>query len=114
MMTRDASSGTSHGRIAIVVRSTESFAKKVEGTLPTEVRDAWLPLVRLVEALSNGIKGYDERIEKLATEKYTHTKLLRQVKGVGPLTSLAYVLTLQDPQRLVKSRGLVPNFETNS
>ena len=97
--------------------STESFAKKVEGALPTEVRDALLPLVRLVEALSSSIKGYDERIEKLATEKYPHTKLLRQVKGVGPLTSLAYVLTLQDPQRFVKSRdvgpylGLVPKQE---
>jgi transposase len=97
--------------------STESFAKKVEGALPPEVRDALLPLVRLVEALSSSIKGYDERIEKLATEKYTHTKLLRQVKGVGPLTSLAYVLTLQDPQRFVKSRdvgpylGLVPKQE---
>jgi transposase len=74
-------------------------------------------LVRLVEALSSSIKGYDERIEKLATEKYPHTKLLRQVKGVGPLTSLAYVLTLQDPQRFVKSRdvgpylGLVPKQE---
>jgi transposase len=97
--------------------STESFAKKVEGALPPEVRDALLPLVRLVEALSSSIKGYDERIEKLATEKYPHTKLLRQVKGVGPLTSLAYVLTLQDPQRFVKSRdvgpylGLVPKQE---
>ena len=97
--------------------STESFAKKAEGALPTEVRDALLPLVRLVEALSSSIKGYDERIEKLATEKYPHTKLLRQVKGVGPLTSLAYVLTLQDPQRFVKSRdvgpylGLVPKQE---
>ena len=34
------------------------------------MRDALLPLVRLVEALSSSIKGYDERIEKLATEKY--------------------------------------------
>ena len=37
--------------------STESFAKKVEGSLPTEVRDALLPLVRLVEVLSSSIKG---------------------------------------------------------
>src|SRR5215831_13731998 len=58
--------------------STESFAKKAEGALPTEVRDALLPVVRLVETLSNSIKEYDERIEKLATKKYTHTKLLRQ------------------------------------
>ena len=26
-----------------------------------------------------------------------HTALLRQVKGVGPITALAYVLTLENP-----------------
>ena len=82
-----------------------------------EVSEVLLPLVRLVESLSSCIKAYDERIEKLATEKYPHTELLRQVKGVGPLTSLAYVLTLEDPKRFAKSRdvgaylGLVPKQE---
>jgi transposase len=57
------------------------------------------------------------RIEKLGQEKYRHTELLRQVKGVGPLTSLAYVLTLENPDRFAKSRdvgpylGLVPKQE---
>ena len=45
------------------------------------------------------------------------TKLLRQVNGVGPVTSLAYVLTLETPQRFKRSRdvgrylGLVPQQE---
>jgi transposase len=81
------------------------------------VSEVLLPLVRVVETLSNCIKAYDERIEKLATEKYPHTELLRQVKGVGSLTALAYVLTLEDPKRFAKSRdvgsylGLVPKQE---
>jgi transposase len=85
--------------------------------LPAEVREALLPLVRLAEELSDRIKAYDERIEKLGREKYKHTELLRQVKGVGPLTSLAYVLTLENPDRFAKSRdvgpylGLVPKQE---
>src|SRR5213083_1722062 len=60
---------------------------------------------------------YYEKIEKLGREKYEHTALLRQVKGVGPITSLAYVLTLENPDRFVKSRdvgpylGLVPKQE---
>jgi len=39
---------------------------------------------------------------------------LRQVEGVGALTALTFVLTLEDPSRFVKSRtvgaylGLVP------
>jgi len=54
---------------------------------------------------------------KSCREKYGHTELLRQVKGVGPLTSLAYVLTLENPDRFRKSRdvgpylGLVPQQE---
>jgi len=97
--------------------SSPSFPKKVEEALPAEIREALLPLVRLAEELSDRIKVYDERIEKLGREKYEHTELLRQVKGVGPLTSLAYVLTLENPDRFRKSRdvgpylGLVPKQE---
>ncbi len=97
--------------------SGPSFAQKVEEAVPAEIREALLPLVRIAAALSDGIQGYDEKIEMLAGEKYGHTALLRQVKGVGPITSLAYVLTLENPERFVKSRdvgpylGLVPKQE---
>jgi transposase len=56
-------------------------------------------------------------MEELASQEYGHTKLLRQVKGVGPLTALAYVLTLKKAERFAKSRdvgpylGLVPKQE---
>ena len=42
---------------------------------------------------------------------------MRQVKGVGPITALAYVLTLENPELFAKSRevgpylGLVPKQE---
>ena len=62
--------------------SSPSFAEKVEGTIPAELRDALSPLVRMAAALSDCIQEYDEKIEKLG-EKYGHTALLRQVKGVG-------------------------------
>jgi transposase len=97
--------------------SSPSFAQKAEEAVPVEIREALLPLVRMAAALSDCIQGYDEKIEKLGREKYGHTALLRQVKGVGPITSLAYVLTLENPERFVKSRdvgpylGLVPKQE---
>jgi transposase len=97
--------------------SSPSFAQKAEEAVPVEIREALLPLVRMAAALSDCIQGYDEKIEKLGREKYAHTALLRQVKGVGPITSLAYVLTLENPDRFVKSRdvgpylGLVPKQE---
>jgi transposase len=97
--------------------SSRSFAHKVGDAIPKEVREALLPLLQLADGLSACIKGYDRRIEELASEKYGHTKVLRQVKGVGPITALAYVLTLEKPERFAKSRdvgpylGLVPKQE---
>ena len=97
--------------------STASFPHKVEDALPAAVREVLQPLVQLVETLGNCIKAYDETIDKLGNEKYPHTKLLRQVKGVGPITALAYVLTLENPERFPQSRdvgpylGLVPKQE---
>jgi transposase len=97
--------------------SSPSFAQKAEEAIPVEIREALLPLVGMAAALSECIQGYDEKIEELGREKYGHTALLRQAKGVGPITALAYVLTLENPERFVKSRdvgpylGLVPKQE---
>jgi transposase len=78
--------------------SSPSFAQKIEEAVPVEIREALLPLVGMAAALSDGIQGYDEKIEKLGREKYGHTALLRQGKGVGPIPALAYVLTLENPE----------------
>jgi transposase len=97
--------------------STQAFPKRAEGELPAEVRETLLPLVQIVKSVNDSIASYDEGIEQLATKKYPQTNLLRQVKGVGPVTSLAYVLTLEDPKRFPRSRdvgpylGLVPKQE---
>ena len=97
--------------------SSPSFGKKVKDAIPETVREALTPLVQLADALSDCIQSYDQKIEELVSEKYGHTKLLRQVKGVGPITALAYVLTLENPEHFAKSRdvgpylGLVPKQE---
>src|SRR5262245_39209420 len=97
--------------------SSPSFRQKVKEAIPEKLREALLPLVHLADAPSDCIQSYDQKIEELGSEKYGHTKLLRQVKGVGPITALAYVLTLENPQRFAKSRdvgpylGLVPKQE---
>ena len=96
--------------------SSPSFGQKVKDAIPEKVREALLPLVQLADALSDCIQSYDQKIEELG-EKYGQTKLLRQVKGVGPITALAYVLTLENPEHFAKSRdvgpylGLVPKQE---
>lgn len=97
--------------------SSEAFWKKAEAEIPSELQETLQPLLRLIATLNEEIKSYDQKIEQLASEKYKHTKLLRQVTGVGPITALAYVLTLETPLRFARSRdvgpylGLVPKQE---
>ena len=93
----------------------QSFHKKVSGQLPDELTEALEDVVETIGSLTEKIRDYDKRIERLCEERYPHeTGLLRQVPGVGVLTSLSYVLTLEDPKRFAKSRtvgaylGLVP------
>ena len=97
--------------------SSEAFWKKAEVEIPNELRETLQPLLRLIATLNDEIKSYDQKIEQLASKKYRHTQLLRQVTGVGPITALAYVLTLETPLRFARSRdvgpylGLVPKQE---
>ena len=42
----------------------------------------------------------------MAKETYPETALLKQVKGVGDLIAMAYVLTIEDPHRFRKSRDV--------
>jgi transposase len=54
------------------------------------------------------IKNFDSKVKKMGDKKYPETALLQQVKGVGALTSLAFVLTLENPERFSKSRDVGP------
>lgn len=86
--------------------SAPSFHKKVLGHLPSELAETLGPIVETIGSLTEKIKDYDQRIEGLVTERYPETRLLRQVPGVGSLTALTFVLTLEDPQRFAKSRSV--------
>jgi transposase len=86
--------------------STPSFHKKVPGHLPSELAEVLGPIVGTIGLLTEKIKDYDRRIEELAAERYPETGLLRQVPGVGSLTALTFVLTLEDPQRFAESRSV--------
>jgi len=74
--------------------------------MPEPLRQALEPLLKEVESLTERIREYDAAIEKIAQTHYPETQLLRQVKGVGPLIALTYILTLDDPQRFQRSRDV--------
>jgi transposase len=72
------------------------------------------PVLETIGSLTERIRNYERQLETLCEEHYPETELLRQVEGIGPLTALTFVLTLEDPHRFERSRsvgaylGLVP------
>ena len=86
--------------------STHSFHKKAAPEIPEELEEVLKPVLETIASLSARIRDYDKRIEQIAAQRYPETELLRQIRGVGPLTALAFVLTLEDPKRFKKSRAV--------
>jgi transposase len=94
--------------------SARSFHKRAPGHIPEALRPALVPVLEQIGSLTERIKDYDRKLQKICQEHYPETELLRQVEGVGTLTALTFVLTVEDPHRFEKSRsvgaylGLVP------
>lgn len=79
--------------------------EKAEGLSP-ELQTALEPLLAAIDVLSQQIAEYNQRIEALAEQSYPQVELLKQVKGVGTLIALTFLLTLEDPHRFRKSRDV--------
>jgi len=79
--------------------------EKAEALSP-ELQVALQPLLAALESLSDQIGEYNQRIESLAENSYPQVASLKQVKGVGTLIALTFMLTLEDPHRFGKSRDV--------
>jgi transposase len=80
------------------VEKIAEFPRGLQGVLK--------PLMEQVESLTAKIKASDEQIEQIARSEYPETELLKQVKGVGTLIALTFVLTVEDKDRFEKSRDI--------
>jgi transposase len=97
---------------------TKSYGERLRGCSPRkmnrelaeglspELQSALQPLLEEIESLSERIREYKERVQQIAQERYPEVARLEQVKGVGTLIALTYVLTLEDPERFRKSRDV--------
>jgi transposase len=85
---------------------TEQINREIAKGLSQELRDVLDPLLAEIESLTERVAEYDRRIEQIAKEIYPQVAVLRQVKGVGPLIALTFVLTLDDPHRFRRSRDV--------
>lgn len=101
--------------VRLPVCATVSFAKYCRKELEHSLLFAAVETsIKALEAMNDAIKQYEKHISKTATEHYPETKLLKQVPGVGPITSLSFALAVGDPERFEDPRdvgayfGLVP------
>lgn len=94
--------------------SADCFGARVGPVLPVELQSALPQVVEEIAALTQRIHVLDQQLETIAWEQFPVTTVVRQIRGVGLLTSLAFVLTVEDPHRFRRSRnvgayfGLVP------
>lgn len=86
--------------------TTEGFASRMRREGVAEAFPGMSALVALIDTLTQQIRALEREIEAVGRERYPETLQLRQVAGVGPLTALAYVLTLEDPARFRRSRSV--------
>jgi transposase len=99
--------------------SAESFGKKASTEIPRELELGLRPVLQMIVSLTATIAGLDKQIERLCSERYPITQVLRQIGGVGPVVALTFVLTLDDPARFRRARevgpylGLVPRTKSS-
>ena len=85
---------------------SETFVKKMQAAPWATLFPAMDTIVAAVAQLDAHITALDDQIEELARSTYPETQVLRQISGVGLITALAFVLTLEDPTRFAHSRAV--------
>jgi transposase len=83
--------------------TAESFHRNARALIPATLKPALDPLFCVLEQLEEQIDAYDDRVKQLA-KKYPDVAAIAQPKGVGTLTALVFLLTLEDKTRFTKSR----------
>src|SRR3954453_37274 len=118
LMTIRARAGLVRARTALVNTArglAKSYGERLRGcnvrnmnpdkaeSLSPELQAALEPLLNGIESLSERFVEYNDRIENLAQQSYRQVAVLKQIKGVGTLIALTFLLTLEDPHRFRKS-----------
>ena len=95
-------------------KAAPQFHTWIEDKIPSELEGALQPILATLHTVSEQIKALDKEIVRLTKEVYPVAQVLQQIDRVGPHTSLRFILTIEDPSRIERSRdvgaylGLVP------
>ena len=88
--------------------STEAFVNTTRKEIPEALKTALDPVFSQIDQLSKAINGYERQVLKLVEQRYPEVEMVAQIKGVGALTGLAFVLVLEDARRFASSRSVGP------
>jgi transposase len=83
--------------------TAETFHKHVATEIPENLKPAIDPLLKALETLTEQIRQHDRTINAIA-KSYPDVEVISQVNGIGVLTALVFMLTLEDKTRFKKSR----------
>jgi transposase len=86
----------------------DQFAKKMRDQLPEALALALTTVLEAIEQLTLRIRALEATITRVAKTAFPETERLLQVKGVGPVTALAFVLTIEDASRFADPRDIGP------
>lgn len=87
--------------------STKAFHACAGELVPAALQRGILPLLEELKSLHMRIRALDKEIDAMAA-RYPAVAKLIAVHGVGNLTALAFVLSLDNPGRFKKSRDVGP------
>ena len=79
-----------------------------------EALPSMTPMLDILDELKAKIKQFDKSIDQIIATKYEAAQLIQQIGGVGPITALTFVLTIERAERFENPRdvgayiGLVP------
>jgi len=83
--------------------SGESFHRQAREYVPAALKPALEPVFQALERIDEAIRKEDKLVARLA-KKYPDVEVIAQPNGVGILTALVFLLTLEDKNRFKSSR----------
>jgi transposase len=83
--------------------SSASFVRQTRALVPPELKPALDPIYESLERIDDQIRQHDRTIDRIA-KRYPEIQAISQVDGIGTLTALVFLLTIEDKNRFAKSR----------
>jgi transposase len=84
--------------------TAETFARRTWELVPADLKAALEPIYQSLTRIDEQIRECDKCIEWIA-KRYPDVDVVSQINGVGILTGLVFILTIDDKSRIANSRS---------